>query len=226
MRGQPLRALWVRDAPPLRLGLGGWLVALALMALPALGVLSGASERDGITVTFLGLALGGAIAAAYAIRQLRRADVRPLVAWLAVVTAIDIAASVALHAVVPGLPPFLAPTAERMGLVLVSTANYLPVCFVFEEVTFRGALDAHLQHPGEARGGASAVFLSALWGLWHLPIAHPGPDPLPALVGAFLFVHIAVGIPLSFAWRRTGNLTAPALAHGLIDALRDVLNVV
>ena len=40
---------------------------------------------------------------------------------------------------------------------------------------------------------------------------------LAELVG----VHIVLGVPLSFAWRRTRNLVGPALAHAVNDAVRN-----
>src|SRR5262249_35824448 len=47
---------------------------------------------------------------------------------------------------------------------------YFSVCFVIEEVTFRGALDTFLFLPGDKYGLISAAALGALWGIWHLPI--------------------------------------------------------
>jgi hypothetical protein len=48
-------------------------------------------------------------------------------------------------------------------------------------VAFRGAIDSHVRHPGERHGLGSTVYgivsaivVSVLWGLWHLPII-----PLP-----------------------------------------------
>ncbi|MGH3933047.1 MAG: hypothetical protein ACRDTF_24080, partial [Pseudonocardiaceae bacterium] len=38
-----------------------------------------------------------------------------------------------------------------------------------------------------------------------------------------LAVHCLIGVPLFFTWLRTGNLTAPVLAHTLIDAIRNGL---
>jgi membrane protease YdiL (CAAX protease family) len=35
--------------------------------------------------------------------------------------------------------------------------------------------------------------------------------------------HCLVGVPLSFAWRRSGNLAGPALAHAGLDAVRNAL---
>jgi membrane protease YdiL (CAAX protease family) len=36
-------------------------------------------------------------------------------------------------------------------------------------------------------------------------------------------VHSAIGVSLSFAWRRSGNLALPAAAHALIDGVRNGL---
>jgi membrane protease YdiL (CAAX protease family) len=93
---------------------------------------------------------------------------------------------------------------------------------VLEEVAFRGAIDDHVHRADGARGVLSALFVSALWGLWHLPIA-PGGLPLAVIAAQALLVHCVVGVPLSLARRRTGSLVVPAGAHALIDALRNGL---
>jgi membrane protease YdiL (CAAX protease family) len=98
------------------------------------------------------------------------------------------------------------------------------VVFLLEEVWFRGVLDSHLHRPGEARGAFSAVYVSALWGIWHYPITGPHhlQDLLPTLV-SLLVVHIAIGTLLSRAWRRSGNLLVPGSVHALIDAIRNAI---
>ena len=68
-----------------------------------------------------------------------------------------------------------------------------------------------MHHEGEGRGWQSALFVSALCGLWRLPIATGMPFPL--LIMVLLTVHCFIGIPLSFAWRRSRNLTGAAFAH-------------
>jgi membrane protease YdiL (CAAX protease family) len=61
-----------------------------------------------------------------------------------------------------------------------------------------------------------------LWGLWHRLVT--GADAgLGVAIVQLLIVHCAVGVPLSFAWRRTGSLAVPAFAHALIDGVRDAL---
>jgi membrane protease YdiL (CAAX protease family) len=91
---------------------------------------------------------------------------------------------------------------------------------VLEEVFFRGMLDTYVHLPGEARGLGSAVFVSALWAIWHLPIV---PASGAVVIPGLLVVHVAIGVPLSLYWRRSGNLAVPATAHAFIDALRNVL---
>jgi membrane protease YdiL (CAAX protease family) len=95
---------------------------------------------------------------------------------------------------------------------------------MMEEVAFRGALDSHVRHPGEgsgfatrAYGFASAVYVSALWGLWHHPVV-PGP------VWELLPAQVFMGPILSLFWRRSGNLMVPAFAHALNDAVRNAIS--
>jgi membrane protease YdiL (CAAX protease family) len=105
-----------------------------------------------------------------------------------------------------------------------SALRYFPVCFLLEEVTFRGALDAYLYRPGEKRGALSAAALAFIWGLWHLPIVpqlpEPGLLPMALILGV---VHMAVGVPLAYSWRIGGNLLVPAAAHALLDAVRNAV---
>ena len=107
---------------------------------------------------------------------------------------------------------------------LESFALYLPVCFVLEEVVFRGALDSHVFQPGDKRQWFTAFLISTLWGWWHLPIA--GATDLPHLITYIILlpcIHIAVGVFLSLSWRRGNNLAVPATVHAFIDAVRNML---
>src|SRR5205814_1740534 len=74
--------------------------------------------------------------------------------------------------------PHPAASARVFGFSLL---QYVPVVFVIEEVFFRGALDSYVHRVGEGTGWGSAVFVSALWGLWHLPLSFPvvGWDGVP-----------------------------------------------
>jgi membrane protease YdiL (CAAX protease family) len=93
-----------------------------------------------------------------------------------------------------------------------------------EEVAFRGAIDSHVHNPNDKHSWLSAIFVSALWGLWHLPIAGAhGILQLVMLIILLPLIHIATGIFLSISWRRSGNLAVPAIVHALIDAVRNML---
>jgi membrane protease YdiL (CAAX protease family) len=106
---------------------------------------------------------------------------------------------------------------------------YFTVCFALEEVVFRGALDSHIYRPqsdGQANGSPwlSAIFVSALWGIWHLPtLPIPSAAALAAAAPALIIIHSLVGVPLSFCWRASGTLVLPAAAHALIDAYRNTV---
>ena len=69
---------------------------------------------------------------------------------------------------------------SKLFLLLKQFLLYFTVTFVLEEVAFRGALDSHIYQPptdGQRRGGSawlSAIFVSALWGIWHLPLLPTG----------------------------------------------------
>ena len=91
-----------------------------------------------------------------------------------------------------------------------------------EEVFFRGALDTYLHRGEEGIGWLSAIFVSALWGLWHLPGQAKGPHLLSTVV-TLVIAQIAVGVPLSFWWRQSGNLTVNNTTHAFLDAVRDIL---
>ena len=104
---------------------------------------------------------------------------------------------------------------------LIAVATYLPVVFVMEEVLFRGAIDAYLHGSTPGPDRSTALYGSALWGLWHLPVASIGLGLLtvPYLIAA----HGAIGYVLVLAWRRTGNLAVPGIAHAVSDALRNAV---
>jgi membrane protease YdiL (CAAX protease family) len=65
------------------------------------------------------------------------------------------------------------------------------------------------------------VFVSTLWGLWHLPVSYALPFWLQ--VTDLVVVHVVLGAPLSIAWRRSRNLAGPPLAHAVNDALRNAV---
>jgi membrane protease YdiL (CAAX protease family) len=221
VRGQPLRAMWVISAPPFRLDGKGKVIALGLAAIPLVLAVSAAATRQWATCAWSVCATGGAIPAAYALRHFRRTLVRPLLACLSINSVIIGLTWTALSAwQVVEIGGGAQSLGYRFAMGIMSLIIFIPVVFVMEEVSFRGVLDAHLHRPGEGRGWGSAFFVSALWGLWHLPIAG---DISLQRIGLLLFFHCPIGVVLSLYWRRTGTLVIPGASHALIDALRDAL---
>jgi membrane protease YdiL (CAAX protease family) len=111
--------------------------------------------------------------------------------------------------------------ASSLGILFAELVVFVPTMCVLEEVSFRGLLDSHIQHPGDGRGWLSAAYLSALWGIWHLPIIDTRGESLAGLILLMLAAHVPFGIVMSFYWRRTGNLLVPGAAHTVLDAVRD-----
>lgn len=222
VRRRPLRQLWVHDGPPFRLDARGAAIAAVLLALgyPAYQALNSVPVARWVVALWLVAYAVGALVAAYALRHLHT-DGR---AWAFAASAVAIGLLWTLLSASPELANAARPL-PLTGMVAAGlrwAALYFPIAFVLEEVQFRGLVDAHVHRPGEARGWLSALFVSTLWGLWHLPLALDG-TPLADVVASLLLVHVTIGVPLSLAWRRSGNLAFPVAAHALIDAVRDGL---
>lgn len=216
VRGRPLHSLWVRDAPGFQLDRAGVALAGALAITPAYALIHvlHTGPVEPVQVAWLLCAVSGAAAGGFALRRLRRAEFRALLGCLATAGTLGVMMmfAAALARGGDGIPD------ARIGIAWLLL--YLPVTFVLEEVFFRGALDTYVHRRGEGRGWASAIFVSVLWGLWHLPIV-PRADAVTAV--GLLIVHTAVGVPLSIYWRQSGNLTVPAVTHAVIDGFRNAL---
>jgi membrane protease YdiL (CAAX protease family) len=109
-----------------------------------------------------------------------------------------------------------------LRVAIESLLAYVPVTFLLEEVTFRGLLDSHVYEPGGKWNIPSALLVSILWGVWHLPIA-PRQGPIILLAARLILAHSLLGVPLSLYWRRSGNLGVPAFTHSLVDGVRNAL---
>jgi hypothetical protein len=228
IRRQPLRALWVRDAPPFRLSFAGIVLAVMFAApllLPlALELRNHAWNLNAVGWDrFLWYLSGviGAFAAAYSVCQFRRSDLGSLVLCVVVT---ELIGAVLLLLLLLANPPKPGVThLQRLGVAALSFLQYVPICFVLEEVFFRGALDAHVYHPGERGVWRTALFVSALWGLWHLPVLpHHTLEAMGALAAIpLVVVHCLVGVPLCLFWRKSGSLLVPAVSHALFDAMRN-----
>ena len=225
VRREPLRAAWVRSAPSLILD-RYLVVAATLFAIaPSVSLYFNVRSHAWMAASWSLVGVGGALGAAYAVRHARRETLRALLLCIATAGTfgILIMGATLLGGVVTGE---LALPTLRSGLWAGARALllFVPITFALEEVTFRGILDPHVRptdERGEARGGwLSAIALSAMWGLWHLPMMkHSG---LRTAIG-LVVIHTLIGVPLSLWWRRSGNLLVPAFTHALIDAVRDAL---
>ena len=220
---QPLVALWVRRERQFGLGRRGWLLAVALAVAPSWGLVEALRAHRWMQAAWCFVAALGAVPGAFAFTRMRRADGRAVAYCLATAGTVGLfwmsgaAVAVHLHA---GAGPAV-PLAHRLVTGLFDFLEFVPVVFLLEEVSFRGALDAYVHPDPAARGLMSAVFVSALWGLWHLPVAAGGPTPVVAV--SLLLVHVTIGVPLSIFFRRSGNLAVPGVVHALVDGVRDAL---
>ena len=106
VRKAPLRAMWVRDAPPFQLRAAGVAIAIGLMIVPLVDLVNLLRSRaswghDGWNVA----ALAGAWAAAYALRYFNRKLLRELLLCLATSGTIGILVSILQDVASSGTPP-------------------------------------------------------------------------------------------------------------------------
>lgn len=220
---RPLRELWVSGPGRFALPWWAWLIAAAFMILPARNLLAW-HDADWAVRLWLAAAVLGAIPLAWCVALATAAQWRDLGLCLLLVGSVGvltILASFLLRAHSDRT------VNDRLLEGLRSFVLYLPVCFVIEEVFFRGGLDSYLTRGGVRAPWLSAFFLSAVWGWWHLPIVprdgeHRGSQVL-VLAVMLPLVHCGVGPLLSIFWRRSGLLLVPVAAHAFIDSVRNAL---
>lgn len=225
---RPWAQIWVREAQGFSLDLPAALIALALAggASALLVAHVGGFARGGTQAWKFCLLVVGAVPAAFALRATKWAGLRAalpsmaafyavgwiwsqVIAWIS--RAIGVNASAKLQFTWQQLP----------NIASDSLANFL-YAFLVEEVVFRGVFDSHVATGkttcwGEFR---SAIFVSALWGIWHVPMQGRGVNlPLAQFGFALHIVSIAIaGVPLAYCWRRSGTLVLPAALHAFGNA--------
>ena len=217
---RPLRALWLRGTPPMAFTPRSIVAVVVVAIAPAAIVIRGVRDGDPVLAAYGLAAIVGAVGAVYAMRAMDRDAVRSTIRTTLITGAILVGIMVAFRLVSGGFDGNLA---TAVATAVISVATYVPVVFVMEEVLFRGLLDTYLHGSTPGPDRASALYGSALWGLWHLPVAFIdlGILTIPYLVA----VHTALGYFLVTSWRRTGNLAAPGIAHAVTDALRNAVAV-
>jgi membrane protease YdiL (CAAX protease family) len=51
------------------------------------------------------------------------------------------------------------------------------------------------------------------------------PHPSLGIAITLVIYQSLLGIPLSFAWRRSGNLAVPCAVHAIVDAVRNAIGL-
>jgi membrane protease YdiL (CAAX protease family) len=217
---RPLRSLWLRQASPLTFTPRSIGVTVVLAIAPGMVALRGIGNGD-LALFGWGLAaMVGAVGAVYTLRAMDGDAVRSTIRTTVITGAVLGGIMVAYRLATGG---FDGNVAAAMTTTVISLVTYLPVVFVMEEVLFRGLVDTYLHGSTPGPDRASALYGSALWGIWHLPVAFVtlGVLTIPYLV----VVHTILGYFFVTSWRRTGNLGTPGIAHAAIDALRNAVAV-
>ncbi|WP_277207947.1 CPBP family intramembrane glutamic endopeptidase [Isoptericola croceus] len=107
---------------------------------------------------------------------------------------------------------------QLVNVVIGSVVNLVPA--LGEELGWRGWLLPHLMRRTHV---ATAVVVSGvIWGLWHAPVVllgynYPTASPWVALV-TMVGSCTVIGAVFSWLRLRSGNVWAPALAHGAFNA--------
>jgi hypothetical protein len=220
---RPLFEVWFAEPGRFTLPWWGWLVAAGFMVQPVRDLVTWQHPGWAIDCWFV-CATVGAVPLAWSLARCTRRQWGDLGLCLAAAGAV---AGLTLGLGFLAHPPAARPIADRLLEGLRSLTLYLPVCFMIEEVFFRGGLDSYLTRGGTRMPWISAFFVSTLWGWWHLPIVtlQPGNRAAQLVVLAVLLplIHCGVGVFFSFFWRRSGLLLVPVFAHAFIDTLRNAL---
>ena len=218
---RPISELWIRPASPAPFVWWGVPVAIVFMIAPGLGLVDRWAVAGWSGRLWYFCAIVGAMPLAFALTRFSRETLKSLLLCLATGGVLGVLLMLGTA--------FLRHRLDDLSLRQLWSGGrqfllYLPVCFILEEVFFRGGLDSYLHRPGDKLPWLSAAFLSVLWGWWHLPIS-PAHNVVQVLVLAFLYpiIHCLPGIPFSLFWRRSGSLLVPAAVHAFIDAVRNAL---
>ena len=219
---RPILSLWLLNRRPFHLDRRATVLAVALAILPLYITMSGVASGHILDVGYGLAAIAGAAPAAIALGAMddvaRRALVRSILTAGLVGGVLFL-----LNTVLSRGAGFMVNPAGAIQAFGVSLLLYIPLVFVLEEVFFRGALDTYVRGAHLANDRTSAVFVSVLWGLWHLPLVIATIGLSQVLM--ILTYHLIVGVLLTFPWRLSGNLAVPGVTHALIDAIRDGLAV-
>lgn len=217
VRRRPLRDLWVRDGQPVvnRVALRALVVAIAIYPLFSLiKTFADPPSGEAAAAFYFAAATCGAAAAAWAFMHFDRQTWHYLGLCMATAGVIGVVPDLLFEIRTLTHPTATSPSSDFLQFA-ESFLLLVPVVMVMEEVAFRGALDSHAHHEGDRHGIWTALYVSALWGLWHAPLV--GWDQF---IGLVLFQG-AMGVFLSIWWRKSGNLEVSGTTHAFADAVRN-----
>jgi hypothetical protein len=227
-----LLTLWVRSGSPLKMDARFYILWMFFSIVPAFEVFTSVKNNAYTNAALFATGIAGAFSLAYALKAMRREN------WWQLVLCILTAGTIALlPLILPLILPVhlhingVNPTAGAASSAFLPQLQAgletffwgLPAGFWIEEVFFRGAIDTYLHRGEKGTGWLSAIFVSALWGLWHLSGAALTGGHLLSTILGLLIAQILVGVPLSLWWRKSGNLVVNNTTHALIDAVRSLL---
>lgn len=213
----PLHKLWLRNEEKFRLNKSGWIITLCFIIFPVYKIIESIMQ-DRLTLLNLGYyssAAFGAFGAGYCYGNFTKKTAKDFLLCFGIIIVLRI--SFYFFPLIIGKHES-APDYMR-GFMAVLT--YIPVAFVVEEVVFRGMLDSYIHRSEKTTNLWSALFISCIWGLWHLPLSMQSGTTIWFIVGPLTIS--LWGIVLSVFWRRTGNLAVPGFSHAFADAIRDSL---
>ncbi len=212
---QPIHKLWLRDEQKFHLNKFGWIITLFFLLYP---IYKTATDliRDNNTFAHIGYDLAailGAFCAGFCYSKMTTKTVKEFLLCFTITGL--------LRTSLYFIPLIMGKTGYSLDYIrgLKSLLIYIPIAFVVEEVIFRGMLDTYIQPSKNKFGIWSALFISCLWGLWHVPLSN-GENPIWFVILTSMTVSLW-GILLSIFWRRSGNLAVPGFSHALADAIRD-----
>jgi membrane protease YdiL (CAAX protease family) len=218
---RPLQQLWAFDADTFRLDRKTLAVAGVLAVIGGVMLCCGsgrpAAGLHDRAKLFL-LVLAAVVPAAFALREQRGSALRSACGTVigAVIFRVGWHAAWAQHG------PVVFPAAKVPEFLTVWFCEFVAL-FLVDEVAFRGALDPYLVRASRGRlhEWCSAIFVSILWAIWHLPAYNPGAKTflgLFAQVGPFSISLVIMGTLLSFAARRSRTLVPTSAVHALGNA--------
>ena len=219
---RPVTELWLKQPPSRFLTGKALLAAVPFMIVPVWSAVSDWKEASWPVRLWFGACVAGTLPLG---ATLVRATLKTWIALLGclltagllyVVMAVGI--SFALH------HGKFYPHHDSYRIVARWFLLYLPICFSVEEVFFRGGIDSYVQREGDRFGWLTAIWVSCLWGWWHMPIfKNYAAGPMIVAAVMLPLMMCLPGIPFSIFWRRSGSLVVTATAHALIDGIRNAM---